>query len=618
MTDTQTLEKPLTISAKGGLNGHEPTETFKCTVKVKPLDIIVYVPGTTDPVNSASGKKNAADLCYWVDNPGLVTLVEDLRKAYVNVYVNKDFSWNGDNSKVEREKAGISLKNYLLRYYSGRKDQQVMLHLIGHSHGGNVINEFSHAIDKDKDFPEKWKIKSVTFLSVPFFKKLHPLNVKSAKFHASCKIINVYNHFDLTQRVVADFSMKQMGLLIDSFENSPRIQQAKKTISELNFEVYAALRPSNLRLAGWLLPLGGKIVNYLTVEEGRAIWETTLKTLKAVDEMLDESLIIFTRLNTSNKNFISDGILKQLNNFVVSIRTLLAPLIANFSRRLDQDRTQNAGQREPNSIYTRTDFGSDLAITNSFPALLRGVNRFVGLDENWRGPFTNLLDDILLQQIDVYDNTIDKPDHQLQGRFTPVHIPVRKYDPYNGLNDAHFDRFVSQLEKIENEYESNQTPAVRMRLLLTLLSEMNYQALLEPALTWIERLQWAAYGELDTELKTLQSVIMRYKIRLDSFHSGVAYQPDVTTNITPTIKPIPKGLESCPNPWAEAIKNPTPRVRPFTEQRGSLGYLAVTSHSISRLTLYPEVKTQLESALESGAMNGRQPRSELVMKKKVA
>lgn len=619
MSDTQTLDKPSTISAKGCLNGHEPTETFKCTVTVKPLDIIVYVPGTTDPVNSASGKKNAADLCYWVDNPELVTIVEDLRKAFVNVYVNKDFSWNGDNSINERKKAGISLKDYLLRYYSGRKDQLVMLHLIGHSHGGNVINEFSDAIDKDKNFPEKWKIKSITYLSCPFFKKLHPLNVKSTKIHDSCKIINVYNHFDLTQRVIADFSMKQMGLLIDTFDNSPRIKLAKKSLEDISFDAYYALKPSNSRAAGALATLfisgrsAAKIADYLSIEDGRAIWGNTLGLLKAVDELLDASLIIFATLNDSNKHFISDNIIGQVDKFISPLRQQLKVTIAKLNHRLEQDRVEHSRTRKPESVFTRTDFVHDLTIT----PILKHLHVFFDIDHDWGGRFTNLLEDILLQQIEVFDNTVDKPDHQLQGRFTPVHIPVREFDPYNKLRDDQFNKFVVKLEAIEDKYEANSTPQIRRDLLFTLLAEMEYAAILEPALTWLGRLEWATVGDMDTELNALDKIFKRYQKRLDECRAGVAYPPDKKVEYTPTIKPIPKGLETCPNPWAEAIKNPTPHVRPFTEQRGSLGYLAVTSHSISRLTLYPEVKTQLESALESGAMNGKQPRSKLIMKKKV-
>ena len=219
---------------------------FTCKVETATRDVIVLVPGTTDPVNALPGN-NAANIGYWDESRDFKATCAAYKRAYCDTHILDTFSWSGDNSNDERKKSGIKLKDYLMNYYGAKTAKhETRFHIIGHSHGGNVINEFTQAIANDADFPDKWKIRSITYLSTPFFKKLSQLNVTSDKLHPDCQIINVFNEFDLTQRVVADFSMKQMGLLIESFANNAEFQKAKKTLSSLNNSVFDALKPSSI------------------------------------------------------------------------------------------------------------------------------------------------------------------------------------------------------------------------------------------------------------------------------------------------------------------------------------------------------------------------------------
>ncbi|WP_397363474.1 hypothetical protein [Olleya sp. R77988] len=126
------------------------------------------------------------------------------------------FSWSGDNNNKDRTTGANRLLYLIYRLYPNWKDEYVYFHFIGHSHGGNVINEYTNVIANDSSFPEKWKVKSITYLSTPFFKKQHQL--KHKHLHPDCKLINVHNEYGITQRFVADFSLKNLEILLANYD----------------------------------------------------------------------------------------------------------------------------------------------------------------------------------------------------------------------------------------------------------------------------------------------------------------------------------------------------------------------------------------------------------------
>ena len=148
-------------------------------------NIIILVAGTVDPVCRQSSKEVRASSYenngnyYWKDSPELIRQLKELEEKYENLAFFDKHGWSGNNTISNREIAGAYLANRLCgsngqaAYYPAYFDIDVAFHLIGHSHGGNVINEFTKRAAVAEEWPEQWKIKSITYLSTPFFNNKH-------------------------------------------------------------------------------------------------------------------------------------------------------------------------------------------------------------------------------------------------------------------------------------------------------------------------------------------------------------------------------------------------------------------------------------------------------------
>jgi poly(3-hydroxyalkanoate) synthetase len=178
----------------------------------------MFVAGTTDPINTA-GLKHQANTDYWRSSKtNFWNKIKDLKPQYLDLHIEGDFfSWSGDNDKRKK----LSFRPVIGSVFKSiqiLENQEVHIHLIGHSHGGNVINQFTELIATDSKYPKPWKVKSITYLSTPFFKKKHQLN--HSKLHKECKIINVHNEYDLTQQLIADFSLVNLEIFLRNFQMS--------------------------------------------------------------------------------------------------------------------------------------------------------------------------------------------------------------------------------------------------------------------------------------------------------------------------------------------------------------------------------------------------------------
>ena len=148
---------------------------------ISPKDVVMFVAGTTDPVNSTA-ENHQANRDYWrsekEDLKNLRASVKDLKPQFHDLHIEDEFfSWSGDNNNTDRTTGANRLLDLIYRLYPNWKNEDVYFHFIGHSHGGNVINEYTNVIANDGSFPEKWKVKSITYLSTPFFKEQHQLNM---------------------------------------------------------------------------------------------------------------------------------------------------------------------------------------------------------------------------------------------------------------------------------------------------------------------------------------------------------------------------------------------------------------------------------------------------------
>src|SRR5262249_12792160 len=73
----------------------------------------------------------------------------------------EEFSWSGKNSEVSRREAALELRSYLQRIETSQSISKY--HLVGHSHGGNVI---AYALDRLPFKPAK--LGAIVFMGTPF------------------------------------------------------------------------------------------------------------------------------------------------------------------------------------------------------------------------------------------------------------------------------------------------------------------------------------------------------------------------------------------------------------------------------------------------------------------
>lgn len=175
--------------------------------------IVILCAGTVDPLNLWTRRAVSYGLkSYWQQYPEFVAELEllcgDSGVALFNAH-----GWSGDNTADKRRQAGAYLAERLCgangreAYYSGYRSHQVFFHLVGHSHGGNVMNELTKRASELVEWPDNWQFASLCYLSTPFFPLLHHPSLRH--FSADAKVLNVRNHHDLTQQLLASCSLHE-------------------------------------------------------------------------------------------------------------------------------------------------------------------------------------------------------------------------------------------------------------------------------------------------------------------------------------------------------------------------------------------------------------------------
>jgi hypothetical protein len=523
----------------------------KLEYKVAPKDILVFVPGTTDPVNTTKAQHDA-NKSYWDENKRMLEKVANLRKEFLDLHVCMDqFSWSGDNAQAERVKAGGRLRDLLYArqsppaMYAGWRDKPVWLHLIGHSHGGNVINEFTKQIKAAGDFPQKWKIKSVTYLSTPFFKKLHQLD--TTYFHPECQVLNVYNMYDLTQRVIADFTMQQMPGIIERVAESPAVADLKLGFSGLIESI------DGLKQWGYIDDSS----------EGPIIWRSTAASLGGINRGLKGVKVLIDELGVDYPDVFPAKPKRTLHAFLDSLIAWCTAAVAAFRARLA------APVSRWSDHYNTALYISDLSVTT----VVNLLNGFLAFDPaTMKGTLFDVLDEILLGRIDVVDDTTASPVAQVPSKY-PIHdIPVKKYDPYTrALRDRQFSRFITRAEQIQALYVGSGTQRNRMDLILLLIAQFDESKKVDKAALWVKAADIAFMVALKMRsglLANLSQTLMNYRAEL------IARRCDIVVSEEASL-----GME---------------------KQRGNIAYLAKTSHSISRQDIYPEVREKLIPTFGSG------------------
>jgi hypothetical protein len=553
MTSTAATLKGVNLSGE---------QTARLKYDVPPKDILVFVPGTTDPVNSTA-EQHQANKTYWYGGADdhLMAQVDKLKREYKDLHIMRDvFSWSGDNSENERNKAGERLRDVLyarkvgqknVSEYAGWRDKAVSLHLIGHSHGGNVINAFTQAIKQHGDFPKRWKIKSITYLSTPFFSKMH--QVDTSHFHPKCRIVNVFNKYDLTQRVIADYSMRQLPWMLGDVNGDPSYVAMMKGIHAIDKDGLARLKQLQ-SVTGWL-----------SAAEGLQLWTAMLGVLHTVQEGMTGAISIAAKLHKHFPDVVSARSQGIVTTFARALAAWAITAHGRFKARID------AAAPMLSHKYTRGLFLDDLDIGHLFQVL----NAFLAFNPaTLSGQLFSLIDDLLIGQIDRFDDTKTSPKDQIKG-FPIFDVPVHKYDRYNGKREAEWAKFINRLEATQRRYNSKREMVVRMDFLLQLFAQMPYENI-KDGIGGLNTLDWIINDSRAVQLKALKHTLESLKHELDTRACNIVVPEDIAAKVE------------------------------FMKQRGGVGYTATVSHGVSHMNLYDEVKKALAPAFDSGKNPGYQ------------
>ena len=464
------------------------TQTVTAEIK-PPKDIIQFVPGTTDPVNT-TGLKNQANKDYWRGVDNLWANVKELKPQYLDLHIEDTFfSWSGDNSTEERTKGAQRLLDMLLRVYGDWKKKEVHLHLIGHSHGGNVINQFTNEIAESADFPENWAIKSITYLSTPFFKDQHQLN--HDKLHGDCKIINVHNDYDITQRFVADFTMKNLEHLMGNFVGFDKMKAAVDEIIAMDKSIYSDV--------GW-------VIN--NDEEGPAMWRTTRDLLvqgEIVMDVIQKNLaFIGAREKVSPQK-------QEFLDIINDIHQLLIQRIAVF----------NAGLTNRDGGYGWTEFWDDIRIYDLMPL----INRITAVDDGVSDSFIlAFLENVFMEEenglVAKIDDTSTSPEKQVNGAFPIEDFDITDLDPYdkNGKK-SDFEKFATGIEDAQKEGNLKE---ILMRMVSQFIDPDDVQAIVDG----INKAEWIMMGDWDDELKELRGNLEVYQGLVAEYNMDLVTEED--------------------------------------------------------------------------------------------
>ena len=552
--------------------------TVGCSEEV--FHLLILVAGTTDPINVSTDTKSRAvsytsPTTYWDEK--FYTGIQDLVVATRNAALFDMHGWTGDNRKGNREVAGAYLANRLVGangekafYGPSYKRKKIYIHLVGHSHGGNVINELTQQIFKlGNKWPASWQIKSFTYLSTPFFQKIHKVRV-GGFVHPQAEVLNVYNDYDYTQRMLADFSLFTL-------HDAIQVHQITETITSSINQLMASFNavPWDLATSAWLTEAKGRQL-YTATRDFLASAEDR-RGLKSVVQFFQSIEAIAVELNnpvqykvnpaiqangtvTHSFKLLSDSNLANLKNVIAALTASVNLSVIALNRGL------------ADNSYSRKGFGAaflrgGLALANNLAAFLNvptGVPNVARAGVLWQ-----TLVGVLSDAIEIFDDTVTKPDTQFNGSRPVKNLDVTARDPYhNSRQKANCLALMAKIEILEKRTSAKPEANLLFDLLLTLMVH-NPQArgLATMFNTWaghIDSFEYVATGDVDATAKALRATMSNMSNALLSrFEGEIEDESDIHPNHA-------------------------------TGKRGSLPYLLKESHSTSRRVLHPEVKAFLQ------------------------
>ena len=570
------------------------------------LHLLVLVAGTSDAVNAdntavsravskvhsvkdATGK--TTNVLYW--DKCFLQDIQTLLDENVNLKLFDFHGWTGDNRITNRSIAGAYLINRLCGahgqtafYGPTYRHREIHFHFLGHSHGGNVINEMTKQIHKLGDkWPSRWKVKSLIYLSTPFFNKIHQVKVSAKTFHKDAAVFHAYNKYDLTQRMLADFSMEPLAGAVNRIMN---LTGGEKDEADTDIEKAIDKLASSLNNIPFENLKGtGSYHNPATMEheEGAELYGATITALENFNKLLIAILKIIKALNQEYAYDVDRKIRDEYGNKISYTRKLIPDNVyVQFARMVgilqgDVDAVMETLRNTQDS--TSGDFGKLRYIEDVFQgtAFIQHLVEFIDIDaDTLQGgalSLWTLLAQIITHNIEDYDNTYVDPGKQFDG--TPLAGKITKQemtkrDRYDGsLGSRRFHAFIARIEKIEKAYAQTQSPTVLNDLLFTLIAneKMIYKPVLDHAnsIPWgiIEAVTW---GDVDTLVRRLRH----------------AFESIVTIIRTRNVGDMTQQYV-----WQGYGDDPH-KVTGETYNRGDIPYLLIESHSTSRRCMHKEIK----------------------------
>lgn len=559
------------------LNSNETCEEFVIETNTK--HILILVPGTTDPINLKENKDNDADITYW-DLPFL-NGVKKFAKEFPDLLLIEHFRWSGDNQIDARQEAARGLLDLVKRISVLERNipgNRVNLHFICHSHGGNVIHEFSNFAMQDPEIPETLKVRSIVYLSTPFFNDQAQINTDI--LHPHCDIINAYNKYDLTQRFVANFSMHQMPSLLYKLENDKTLKRAAQNIA------YAPY----VKMAIAFAAVQVKSNEVLS----RATWFYIHDIFSNIHVILSQIQGAFDEVNREHPKFITDSILSDLRNVILGITSSIEIII--------------------NQLVTQQNNATDLTLDSLAKAIGPGVTdlaiklhdflKFYDQEKfnntGLRSQLSDLIGHILMNQMQAFDDTVYQPDPQLKGLFKVKHIDVTKHDRYDSMPESkNYDAFLARLEKLEDDYRMSEQYGpeganVRAEIVFLLAAQEDYGIVLltDTILKWMDEI---TDGEARDAVQKTRQTIAIYARELKKRDFRILHHEPIAKTDVPRFVPFEKTIESKMDSMKYTIERFSSM--PFLSAEGGIPYLAVESHSVSRRTFLSEIKVRWRSAM---------------------
>ena len=566
----------------------------QCTVDCQRdvLHLVVLVAGTSDAINSFNTpdhravsypsvkKENVSPGQYW--DAAFYGELKKLIKSNPKALELFDFhGWSGDNRQGNREVAGAYLVNRLVGannekpfYSKSYQSKTIHIHLIGHSHGGNVINEMTQQMAKlGSKWPSTWKVKSFTYLSTPFFQKLH--QVKLGGFvHPQAEVLNVYNDYDLTQRMLADFSMYTLhdAIQVNGLTETVRtnIKQLMTALDAIPWAVLIPMRmndENSLRLYTAMRDF----LNNRVRRDGFLSVVGFLAELQKIAEGLNQPVRYKADAGLTENNKVTQSFKLLSDANLANLKRVIAALTASVNQSVD---ALDTAIRANN--YSRNGFG--MASLAGAQDLANNVANFLRLPTGATnvaasGVIWQTLVGVLNDAIEVFDDTVTKPDAQFNGARPIEALNVTARDAYHGKPQAtNYRKLIAKIEDLEKRYAANPSPNLLLDLLLTLVAH-------DPK----------ARNMLVTTFNSTASFINSY-VEPPLFGQWDAAAKALKATLTDVSNAVSSRFEG-EIETGEFFDN---GVACTHSEVGSLPYLLIESHSTSRRVLHPEVKSFLQ------------------------